>query len=130
MERSTLYVRLERFALAALKFYRRLPKSADAQIPGLQFYKSATSTWMNYRSAKRAQSRPHFLSKLAIAVEEVDEAQGWLEFMDKGSIAADKHLYDETTELCAILTASLNTCRANWEAQKTTRRKRAVVSSF
>jgi four helix bundle protein len=118
MDSGDLLARLKCFALAALKFYRRLPKTSDAQIPGRQFYKAATSAWMNYRSAKRGQSRPHFLSKLAVAVEEIDESQGWLEFMAEGSIAADREIHAEATELCAILTASLKTSRANWEAER------------
>jgi len=74
-------------------------------VPGVQFYKSATSAWANYRAAKRAQTRPHFISKLAIAVEEIDEAVGWLEFMKLGKIATDNALYREADELCAIFTA-------------------------
>jgi four helix bundle protein len=85
---------------------------------------------MNFRSAKRAQSRPHFVSKLAIAVEEIDEAQGWLEFMEKGAIAADNALLGEATELCAILTASLNTSRANWKAEKAARKRQKRTASF
>jgi hypothetical protein len=33
--------RAYRFSLAALRFYRKLPKSPDAQVPGVQFYKAA-----------------------------------------------------------------------------------------
>ena len=32
--------RAYRFSLAALRFYRKLPKSPDAQVPGVQFLKS------------------------------------------------------------------------------------------
>jgi four helix bundle protein len=73
--------RAYRFGLAALRFYRKLPKSPDAQVPGVQFYKAATSTWSNYRACQRGRSRAEFIAKLGIAVEESDEAVAWLEFM-------------------------------------------------
>ena len=118
MESTELLARAERFALAALAFYRKLSKAPEAQVPGVQFYKAATSAWSNYRASKRDRSRPDFIAKLGIAVEEIDEALGWLEFMEKGRIAADETLLGEATELCAILTASLKTARANWRAEQ------------
>jgi len=121
MDSAELLARAERFALDSLEFYRTLPKAMEAQVPGVQFYKAATSAWANYRSSKRGRSRPDFISKLGIAVEEIDEALGWLEFMEKGRIVADKRLAGEAGELCAILTASLTTARANWEAEQAAR---------
>jgi hypothetical protein len=50
--------------------------------------------------------------------------------MDKGEIATNKPLLGEAGELCAILTASLQTSRANWEAERASaeaRTARAVV---
>jgi four helix bundle protein len=121
MDSAELLARAKRFALDSLEFYRRLPKAPEAQVPGVQFYKAATSAWINYRSSKRGRSRPDFISKLGIAVEEIDEAKGWLEFMDEGHIATNKTLLRESTELCAILTASLKTARANWNAEQAAR---------
>jgi len=123
MDSSQLLARAERFALDSLAFYRKLPKTPEAQVPGVQFYKAATSAWANYRASKRGRSRPDFISKLGIAVEEIDEAAGWLEFMDKGEIATDKRLLGEASELCAIFTASLQTSRANWERERAARRR-------
>jgi four helix bundle protein len=120
----------ETFALDSLAFYRNLPKSPDAPVPGVQFYKAATSAWSNDRASKRGRSRREFIAKLGVAVEEIDEAVGWLEFMDKGSIAADKALLEEATELCAILTASLKTARANWEAAQAARKRKAPARQF
>jgi four helix bundle protein len=123
MDPAELLARTEAFALASLQFYRGLPKPPEAQVPGVQFYRAATSAWANYRSSKRGRSRPDFISKLGIAVEEIDEALGWLQFMDKGRIATDKRLMAEANELCAILTASLTTSRANWLAELAKRRR-------
>ena len=67
-----------------------------------------------------------FISKLALAVEEIDEAVEWLEFMKEGSIATDHAFLQEATELCAIFTASLTTARANWNAELAARRRQRV----
>jgi four helix bundle protein len=90
MDSAELLARAKRFALDSLAFYRRLSKAPEAQVPGLQFYRAATSAWINYRSSKRGRSRPDFISKLGIAVEEIDEAVGWLEFMDEGASPATR----------------------------------------
>ena len=105
--------RAYKFALASLHFYRKLPKHPEAQIPGVQFYKAATSTWMNYRSTQRGRSRPDFIGKLGIVVEESDEAVGWLEFMRDGQIATEPRLLAEAKELSAMFTAALSTARHN-----------------
>jgi four helix bundle protein len=122
MESAELLARAERFALDSLEFYRKLPRAMEAQ------------AWANYRSSKRGRSRPDFISKLGIAVEEIDEALGWLDFMEKGRIATDGKLKGEAGELCAILTASLQTSRANWlaelAARKPQKRARGVSVRF
>jgi four helix bundle protein len=78
MDSAELLARAKQFAVNSLSFYRKLSKAPEAQVPGVQFYRAATSAWMNYRSSKRGRSRPDFISKLGIAVEEIDEAAGWL----------------------------------------------------
>jgi four helix bundle protein len=91
--------RTYRSSLASLRFYRKLPKGPDAQVPGVQFYKAATSTWSNYRASQRGRSRAEFIAKLGTAVEESDEAVGWLEFMRDGEIRSDTALLDEAKEI-------------------------------
>ena len=105
--------RAYRFALAALRFYRKLPKSPDAQVPGVQFYRAALSGWSNYRASQRGRSRAEFIARLGTAVEESDEAVGWLEFMKDADISSDGPLLAEAREICAVLTASLRNARNN-----------------
>ena len=123
MDSAELLARAERFALDSLAFYRKLPKTPEAQVPGVQFYRAATSAWSNYRASKRGRSRREFIAKLGVAVEEIDEAVGWLGFMAKGRIAENATLLGEAGELCAILTASLQTSRANWKAEQRAKRR-------
>jgi four helix bundle protein len=105
--------RVFRFSLAARAFYRRLPTAADAQIPGVQFYKAATSSWANYRACQRGRSRAEFIAKLGSVVEEADEAVGWLEFMRDAGIASDPELLAEAMQLSAMFTACLVSARKN-----------------
>jgi four helix bundle protein len=103
--------RVYKFALASVAFYKRLPKEPAAQVPGVQYLRSSTSHWSNYRAARRARSRREFVAKLGNVVEEIDEAVGWLELMRDADIAQDSGLLAEARELCAILTASYGTAR-------------------
>lgn len=108
-----LVERTHQFALSALRFYRRLPKTPEAQTPGRQFLDAALSVAANYRAARRGRSRAEFVSKLGICLEEADECVGWLELMRDGQIAIDSDLLAEARELSAILTTSQKTARAN-----------------
>jgi four helix bundle protein len=119
-EPTELLKRTYGFALASIKFYRRLPKTPDGQVPGVQYLKASTSTWANYRAARRGRSRPEFIAKLGQATEEADESVGWLELMRDAEIGSDNHLLAEAQELCAIFTASLTTARRNFGTKKAT----------
>lgn len=90
-----LQERAYRFALASIAFYRRLPKAPDAQVPGVQYLKSSTSEWSDYRAARRGRARPEFIAKLGTVVEEADESVGWLELMRDAGIASDPSLLAE-----------------------------------
>ncbi len=54
----------------------------------------------------------------------VQSSLGRLDFMEKGRIATDARLKGEAAELCAILTASLQTSRANWLAELAARKRK------
>jgi four helix bundle protein len=91
----------------------RLPSGSAAQVPGVQFYKAATSSWANYRASQRGRSRAEFIAKLGNVVEESDEAVGWLEFLRDAGIASDPELLAEARELLAVFTACLVNARKN-----------------
>ena len=114
MPETELLRRVYRFSLTSLKFYKKLPKNTETQVPAVQFYKAATSSWSNYRASQRGRSRPEFIAKLGIAAEESDEAVGWLEFMRDGELASDEALLSEATQLSKIFTACLTNARRNF----------------
>ena len=57
MDSAELLARAERFALASLTFYRRVSKSTEAQVRGVQFYEAATSS-SRITAPQRRRSRP------------------------------------------------------------------------
>lgn len=104
-----LKARTKSFALRIIKITRSLPRSPEARVIGNQLLRCGTSVAANYRSACRARSRPEFLSKLGIVVEEADETVFWLEMLaDAGlvSVIRLREIVPEAKELVAIFSAA------------------------
>ena len=79
-----------------------------------QLIRASTSVAANYRAACLAQSKPSFIAKISISLEECDESCFWLEFiMDENLLKKEevKQLKREGEELRAIFIASRNTAR-------------------
>jgi four helix bundle protein len=106
-----LIERTRTFALAVLRFYRRLPSNAEAHDAGRQLLRAATSTRSNYRAARKSRSRAAFRSKLQIAFEEADECVDWLEYLKEGQIQEDAALLQEAREIASILAVAVRTAR-------------------
>ena len=74
--------------------------------------RAADSTAANYRAACIARSHKEFLAKLSIALEEADEAVGWLEMSHREGILrgdAIVRALDEGRQLTRILAKSRET---------------------
>ena len=102
--------RTKKFALRVVRMSRVLPNNREANIISSQIIRSATSMAANYRAAGLARSKPEFLSKLGVVVEEADETVFWLEFLAELGIVKPtrlKELQAEAKELVAIFVASL-----------------------
>src|SRR5438105_234438 len=108
-----LIERTRRFALAVLKFCRRLPRTSEAQEAASQLRRAATSTRSNYRAARKGRSRAEFRSKLQTAFEEADECVDWLEYLKDGGIQEDEVLLQEAHEIAKILSRSVKTAQEN-----------------
>ncbi|PJA06871.1 MAG: four helix bundle protein, partial [Flavobacteriales bacterium CG_4_10_14_0_2_um_filter_32_8] len=77
-----------------------------------QLIRCSTSIAANYRATCIAQSKPSFIAKISIVVEEVDESAFWLEFIiDEKLISLEKveKLLNESKELTAIFISSRKT---------------------
>ena len=116
MNTEGLKKRTKQFGLRCIKVAESLPNIRTGDVLGRQLLRSAASVGANYRSACRAQSKPTFISKIAIAIEEADESQFWLEMIVEAGLMSQKKLtalLKESDEIVAILTASSKTAKAN-----------------
>ncbi len=114
MDKEQLKKRTKEFAHRCVKLSLALPRSyLGTHIKG-QMIRCCTSVASNYRAACIAQSKAGFISKLAIVIEEVDEACFWMEFItDEQLIRRAKvaPLLEEAKELTAIFVSSRKTAR-------------------
>lgn len=97
------------FAINIIRLFRTLPRTDEARVIGRQLLRCATSVAANYRAVCRARSRPDFISKIGVVVEEADESVFWLEMLSEAGIVPVQRLTalnKEAGELFAIFTAS------------------------
>ena len=108
--------RTKQFALRVLKLCRSLPAEPEPQAVRRQLVRCGTSVAANYRASQRAKSRKDFAHKLATVEEEADETCFWLELIiEDGMMPAGlvEPLYQEASEITAIVTAGVRTARRN-----------------
>jgi four helix bundle protein len=81
-----LRTRTKRYGLSVIAMYVRLPRRLDeARVLGGQFLRSGTSVGAHYREGCRARSDAEFISKIEVALQELDETAYWLElFIESG----------------------------------------------
>ena len=102
-------------------FVRTLPREPAADGVARQLARSAPGVSSNYRSARRARSRPEFIARLGIVVDEVDESEHWLAVLKKSKLVSGSELdwlLQESGELRAIFSKSLTTARENLKILK------------
>src|SRR5208337_5406039 len=113
-QRGDLKLRTKEFALRVVRLYRALPPREEARTIGKQLLRSGTSIGANYRAACRARSRPEFVAKLGIVLEEADETVFWLELMQDAGVFPEaklREIVQEARELVAIFVASVRTAK-------------------
>jgi four helix bundle protein len=106
--------RTKKFALRIIRVIRSLPPGPEGRIIGHQLLRSGMSVAANYRAVCRARSRPEFLAKLAIVIEEADESAFWLELLVDARLVSEPKLRDlkcEANQLVAIFNASRTTAK-------------------
>jgi four helix bundle protein len=108
--------RTKDFAHRCVKLALSISSSMLGNHLAKQLTRSSTSVAANYRSACLAQSKPSFIAKISIVLEEADESAFWLEFIrDEKLIKSEllPSLIEEAKELKAIFYASRKTARSN-----------------
>ena len=111
---EAMRARAKAFAIRTVRFARTITREPVAEALVRQFVRSATSVSANYLSTGRSRSRAEFLSRLAIVVDEADEAVHWLTIIRESEIARGSELdwlIQEAGELRAIFSAALRTAR-------------------
>jgi len=103
--REEMVRRTKQFALAIIRLYSSLPRSAVSQVLGRQVMRSGTSVGAHYREACRAKSRADFISKIEGALQELDETTYWLDLLHdiyEEKSAQAQNLTREANELISI----------------------------
>ena len=117
MNKEDFLNRTKRFAILVFKLVDKLPKSKASDVISYQLLKSSSSVAANHRASYRAKSRPDFINKIKIVVEESDESLFWLTFIQEVEILKNDEdldtLIKEANELTAIFTSSLKTAKQN-----------------
>lgn len=113
MTKYELQSRTKAFAINVFHFAEALPKSKASDVIIYQLLRSASSVAANYRACNRAKSRNDFSNKLKIVLEEIDESNFWLSFIEDLKLTSDsntcKNLIHESHELTAIFASAAKT---------------------
>lgn len=110
-EKIDLKKRTKAFALRIIRLYAALPKTTTAQVLGKQVLRSGTSVGAHYREASRARSTAEFISKLEVAVQELDETLYWLELLEEGAIVSSTSVASLKTEVDALIAIFVSSVR-------------------
>ena len=112
MDKNELIKQTKEFAHRCVKLAVSLPNTYLGNHIKGQLIKCSTSVAANYRAACVAISKPSFVAKLSIAIEEADESEFWLEFIIDEELKP-KHLVEslknEAYELASIFITSRKT---------------------
>jgi len=116
MDPNDLKDRIKDFAHRCVKLALALPQTQLGNHIRGQLIRCSTSAAAaaNYRAACIAQSKPNFISKLSIVVEESDESCFWMEFIIDEKVLKRQQvlpLLQEGRELTSILMSSRKTAR-------------------
>lgn len=113
--KEQLKSRTKKFAHECVKLTQFLPNIYLGNHLKGQLIRCSTSVAANYRATCIAQSKPRFIAKISIVIEEIDESAFWLEFIiDEKLIGEEKviPLLNEARELTAIFIASRKTANS------------------
>ena len=114
MDSEDLKSRSNKFAHECVNLTRLLPNNYLSNHIKGQLIRASTSVAANYRAVCLAQSRPSFISKISIVIEEADETLFWLKFIKDEKLIENKKLtplLSEANELVSIFIASRKTAQ-------------------
>jgi four helix bundle protein len=116
MKSYDLKKRSKDFAHRCVKFSVKLPNTFLGNHIKGQLIRCSTSVAANYRATCVAQSKPSFVTKISIVVEEADESLFWLQFIKDEELVDIENqelafLISEAVELVSIFISSRKTAQ-------------------
>ena len=114
-ERIDMRARTKDFALRVINVFSALPKHVVAEVLGKQFLRSGTSVGAHYRESFRARSSAEYISKIEVALQELEETSYWFELLIQSKIIKESKLsalMAEANELTAILVSCAKTAKS------------------
>ena len=105
-----LRTRTRQFALRVMRLSEALPKSIAGRVIASQVFRSGSSVGAHYREACRSRSDAEMVSKLEVALQELDETAYWVELTAESGMISLRRLQplmDEANELTAIFVTSV-----------------------
>jgi four helix bundle protein len=121
MAKSDLKIRTKEYALSVIRLFAALPKRTETQILGRQLLRAGTSVGAQYREATRAKSNADFISKIEGSLQELEEAEYWLELLGESGFCSEDELAavrKETGELKGIFVSIVVNTKAKSKPPK------------
>jgi four helix bundle protein len=115
---AQLQNRSYQLALEIVLLCRELKSYPERQTIRYQLIKASTSAAANYRAACRGRSRNEWYAKLSITLEELDETEFWLQFIN------DLGLTEDLIKLGKLQTEALELTKILSKARATAKQKR------
>jgi len=126
MTQEQLKTRTRQFALDVVDVLMALRRDDFVEVVRPQLLRAGTGAATNYRAACRSRSDKEFASRLGTVVEEVDESELWLDFLQARDYAVSSvvRLRGEAVELRAIFSKSRATTLRKLRERRRARRHR------
>lgn len=112
---ADLEERLLEFAVRVGKAIDALPDTRLGRHIAGQPVRSGTSPAPNYAEACAAESKKHFIHKLAIVLKELRESSIWIRLIVRSTLLPEQRLEllrDECDQLCKIIAKSIVTAKS------------------
>ncbi len=110
-DNTPLLERFKKWCYSCLDKVKSLENNNENKVIINQLVRSATSSYMNYRTVNRAKSKADMINKLKIVEEETDESIGWLEMIQDRNNIKTSDVCKEADELLKIVVSSIATLR-------------------
>jgi len=109
MTQEQLKTRTRQFALDVVDVLMALRRDDFVEVVRPQLLRAGTGAATNYRAACRSRSDKEFASRLATVVEEVDEGELWLDFLQTRGYGAPSIIVrsEPKQSSCALSSANL-----------------------